>query len=682
MTNVKVTVNGKKILVPAGVTVMQACEIAGEEIPRFCYHERLSIAGNCRMCLVEIEKSPKPVASCAMPVIEDMVIKTKTEKVKKARKGVMEFLLINHPLDCPICDQGGECDLQDQSIYYGKSTSRFDESKRAVEEKNFGPLIKTVMTRCIHCTRCVRFMDEVAGSHDLGAINRGEDVEITNSLKEGLTSEMSGNIIDLCPVGALTSKPYAFKARSWELKHYDSIDIMDPVCSNIRIDEFGGEIKRVLPRLNEEINQEWISDKSRFSYDGLYNQRLDKPYLKKKSKLSECDWSSAIKIFSEKIKEVNAEDIFAFSGPLVDVETLYVAKNLFSKLGIENIDCRSNASEADFSNRSEWLFNEGIMGIDKIDKLFILGADIKREAPTLNSRIRQRWLSGELKIIGLCVPEDLNYDLQNFGNDISLLNNKDFLKKFYSFFNKSEYPMMILGDKILCSKQGNKIHNLSKLLAQKSKIIRNNWNGFSYLSPCASRVGALEVGFYPKKRKNIINSLINNKLENKKLVILIENDDFDINKLNLDNCFIIYIGHHGDKVANKADLILPCTAFTEKTALYLNLEGRPQFTTKVTDNLGKAVDSWKIFRALADEVKVKLNYNDHEQLLQELFKKYPHFSLINNLTPAKWESLTTQEIKLEKENINTTMLNFYQTCSISRSSSNMASCVKEFVQNK
>ena len=680
MTKIKITINDKKIVVPEGVTVMQACELAGEEIPRFCYHERLSIAGNCRMCLVEIEKSPKPVASCAMPVVDEMVIHTKSEKVKKARKGVMEFLLINHPLDCPICDQGGECDLQDQSIYYGKSTSRFDESKRAVEEKNFGPLIKTVMTRCIHCTRCVRFMDEVAGTHDLGAINRGEEVEITSSLKEGLKSEMSGNIIDLCPVGALTSKPYAFTARSWELKHYDSIDIMDAICSNIRIDEFGGEIKRILPRINEDINQEWISDKARFSYDGLHNQRLNKPYYKKKLKLESCDWDLAMKIFSKQIEKFEKDNVFALSGPLVDVETLYAAKIVLSRFGINNLECRSNKSEATFSQRAEWLFNEGINGIDRIDKLLIVGADVKREAPTLNSRIRQRWLTGNLEIRGMCVPEELNYELKSYGNDISNLNDEGFLKDFFKFFSNSKNPMIIVGDKILNSKQGDKIFSLIKLLAQKANVIRDDWNGFSYLSPNASRVGALEVGFFPNKGNNLISKIFskNRKVE-KKLLILIENDDLEIDLINENEFFIIYIGHHGDKIANKADLILPCTAYTEKEALYINIEGRPQFTTKVVDNLGLAVDSWKIFRALGDKLKLKLNFNNHKQLLDEIFSQYPHISSINNLTATAWKKLSLEKILVNSENIDTTINNFYQTCSISRASPNMAACVKELL---
>ena len=426
---IKVKVNNKIVEVPEGATVMQACEAAGEEIPRFCYHEKLSIAGNCRMCLVDIEKSPKPVASCAMPAANEMVIKTNTEKVEKARKGVMEFLLINHPLDCPICDQGGECDLQDQSLYFGKSTSRYEEAKRAVDEKDFGPLIKTVMTRCIHCTRCVRFMDEIAGTHELGAINRGEGMEITTTTEGGITSELSGNIIDLCPVGALTSKPYAFTARSWELNHHDSIDISDAVGSNIRIDEFNGEIKRILPRENEKINQEWLSDKARFFYDGLNNQRIDKPFVKKKSKFLPSDWNDALDLITKKINNTKSFEIAAISGALTDTETMFTAKEFFKGIGVKNIDCRFNLSKVPVGNANDWLFNSSIEKIDVIDKLFIIGCDPRREVAVLNSRIRQRWLTGNLDILSMCAPEDLTYKCNNLGNDISILNNANIQKK-------------------------------------------------------------------------------------------------------------------------------------------------------------------------------------------------------------------------------------------------------------
>jgi len=679
---IKLKVNGKTLLVPKGSTVMQACEQAGEEIPRFCYHDRLSIAGNCRMCLVEVEKSPKPVASCAMPAAEDMVINTNTERVKKARKGVMEFLLINHPLDCPICDQGGECDLQDQSIYYGKSVSRYLDKKRAVPEKNFGPLVKTVMTRCIHCTRCVRFMDEVAGTHDLGAINRGENMEITSSLKNGISNELSGNIIDLCPVGALTSKPYAFTARSWELKHFDSIDVLDAVCSNIRIDEFAGEVKRIVPRTNEAINQEWISDKARFSYDGLSNQRLDKPFIRKNNNLEPSSWEEALSVLSSKIKTLKSYEVAAVSGKLTDVETLYSAKLLFDKLNMHHYDCRYNFSQVPTKNRSDWLFNASIEGIDKADKLLIIGCDPKREVPIINARIRERWLSGFLDIRMLCVPDDLPYEGIHHGNDISLISQKTFLDTLQSFFSNSKNPIIILGDTIIKSNQGKLIHSQVKYLANKLNVIREDWNGFCFLNTDASRVGGLDIGFFPKKDGYCANKIKSRLSKEIKLLFLIEADDFVFDTSNSSDLTIVYIGHHGDIAAPLSDIILPSSAYTEKKALYINLEGRPQYTKKVTERLGQAVDGWKIFRALADKLNVKMDYNSHEQLLNKIFEKYPHISKIDKIFNNYTSEKSTQPKEVKKQEINCELKNFYQTCSISRSSENMANCVRDFIQNK
>ncbi len=676
----KVFVNDKQISVPDTSTVMQACEIAGEEIPRFCYHESLSIAGNCRMCLVEVENAAKPVASCAFPVAEGMKINTKSDKVKKARKGVMEFLLINHPLDCPICDQGGECDLQDQSLYYGKSYSRFEENKRAVEDKDFGPLVKTVMTRCIHCTRCVRFLDEVAGTHELGAINRGEHMEIATVVEEGITSELSGNIIDLCPVGALTSKPYAFTARSWELIHHDTIDITDGLGSNLILDEFQGEIKRVLPRFNEDINQEWISDKSRFSYDGLNIQRLDKPYIRdNNNKLTASDWEKSLNNVTDLLNKYKKDEVAVISGSLSDVETMFTAKEFFSSLGICNLDCRFNGSNFKINNRTDWLFNSKIKGIDQVDKLFIIGCDPKREATVLNARIRKRWLSGDLEIISLCAPNDLTYEVKNLGNDISLLSNSNFFKNIKSFFNNAKYPMIILGDSILSTEEGEKIHGSIKNLSDDCKIIRDNWNGFCVLSPYASRSGGLEIGFLPLKNGLNVKQIRKKISEKKiKLLFLIEADDFDLSGLDSKATKIVYLGHHGDKHATKADIILPTTAFTEKKALYVNIEGRPQFTKKIIQNKGIAVDSWKIFRALADKFNFKFSYNNHKQLLNKIFKLHPEISLINEIVSSDWISSKTESIKLKPLKSNFTVLNYYQTCPITRASTNMANCQKSF----
>ena len=676
----KVFVNEKEVLVSDSATVMQACEIAGEEIPRFCYHESLSIAGNCRMCLVEVENSAKPVASCAFPVAEGMKIVTNSDKVKKARKGVMEFLLINHPLDCPICDQGGECDLQDQSLYYGKSYSRFEENKRAVEDKDFGPLVKTVMTRCIHCTRCVRFLDEVAGTHELGAINRGENMEIATAVEEGITSELSGNIIDLCPVGALTSKPYAFTARSWELNHHDTIDVTDGLGSNIIVDEFQGEIKRVLPRFNENINQEWISDKSRFSYDGLNIQRLDKPFIRNiKNKLTTTDWETSIDKISSLIKQCNSNQIGVVAGSLSDVETMFVAKEMFNGLGVYNLDCRFNGSNFKIETRSDWLFNSKVAGIDKIDKLLIVGCDPKREATVLNARIRKRWLTGELEIISICAPNDLTYKVENLGNDIAILNNVDIINTIKDFFQNSKFPMIILGDSILSTEEGEDIHAITKKIADSCNVIKEDWNGFNILSPYASRAGGLEVGFIPTKNGINAKQMKKKILEKEiKLLFLIEADDFDIGEIDNESTKIVYVGHHGDKLASKADVILPITAFTEKKALYINIEGRPQFTKKIIQNKGLAVDGWKIFRALADKLGIKLKYNNHQQLLDRIFKLHPEISSINEIVPAKCLKSNKSIPKIRSLKSSFLVKNYYQSCPITRASINMANCIKRF----
>ena len=676
----KVFVNEKEVIVSDSATVMQACEIAGEEIPRFCYHESLSIAGNCRMCLVEVENSAKPVASCAFPIAEGMKIVTNSDKVKKARKGVMEFLLINHPLDCPICDQGGECDLQDQSLYYGKSYSRFEENKRAVEDKDFGPLVKTVMTRCIHCTRCVRFLDEVAGTHELGAINRGENMEIATAVEEGITSELSGNIIDLCPVGALTSKPYAFTARSWELIHHDTIDITDGLGSNIVVDEFQGEIKRVLPRFNDNINQEWISDKSRFSYDGLNIQRIDKPFIRNsENKLTTTDWETSLDKISFLIKQHNSNQIGVVAGSLSDVETMFTAKEMFNGLGVHNLDCRFNGSNFKIEDRSDWLFNSKLAGIDQIDRLLIIGCDPKREATVLNARIRKRWITGELDIISICAPDDLTYKAENLGNDIAILNNADIINTIKDFFQNSKFPMIILGDSILSTEEGENIHAATKKIADSCNVIKEDWNGFNILSPYASRVGGLEVGFIPTKNGINAKQMKKKILEKEiKLLFLIEADDFDIGEIDNESTKIVYLGHHGDKLASKADVILPVTAFTEKKALYINVEGRPQFTKKIIHNKGLAVDAWKVFRALADKLGIKLKYNNHQQLLDRIFKLHPEISSINQIVPANWKKSNKSIPKIKSLKSSFLVKNYYQSCPITRASINMANCIKRF----
>ncbi|MGE0660879.1 MAG: NADH-quinone oxidoreductase subunit NuoG, partial [Reyranellaceae bacterium] len=491
----KMTIDGIQIEVPAGITVLQACELAGREIPRFCYHERLSIAGNCRMCLVEQEKAPKPIASCAMPVAEGMVIKTDTPVVQKARKGVMEFLLINHPLDCPICDQGGECDLQDQAMAYGFDKSRYHENKRAVPDKNLGPLIKTSMNRCIHCTRCIRFATEVAGVEELGATGRGEHMEVTNYVSKALTSEMSGNVIDLCPVGALTSKPYEFAARPWELRKTESVDVMDAVGSNIRVDARGAEVMRVLPRLNEEINEEWISDKTRFACDGLKRQRLDRPYLRRDGKLQAVTWGEALTAVAQKLNGTAADRIAALAGDLVDVESVHALKELLAGLGVKNLDCRQDGAKIDPSNRASYLFNSTIAGIDQADAILLIGADPRREAPIVNSRMRRRWLTGALSVASVGPTFDSTFPVTELGASPAVLNGfVNGSAAFAATLKNAKNPMIVVGMGALARDDGAAILALARQVAEACNVVREGWNGFNVLHTAAGRVGALDAG--------------------------------------------------------------------------------------------------------------------------------------------------------------------------------------------
>ncbi len=675
---IKLLVDGKDVEVEEGSTVMQACEDSGAEIPRFCYHEKLSIAGNCRMCLVEMEKSPKPIASCAMPATNGMVVYTNTEKVKKAREGVMEFLLINHPLDCPVCDQGGECDLQDQSLYFGNSKSRFSENKRSVKDKNFGPLIKTVMTRCIHCTRCVRFMDEMAGVHQIGALNRGEDMEISSLLHNGISNELSGNIIDLCPVGALTSKPYAFSARSWELEHTESIDVLDAVGSNIRVDHFGGVVKRILPIRNDSINQEWLADKARFSYDGLLQQRLDRPYIRKNGKLVPVSWEEALKVAGKKLKSANNKNFASVSGPYVDIETLVSAKDLFKKLNLNNIDCRYDSSKVPSKYRSDWILNTGIEGLDNIDSLLLIGCDLKREAPVLCSRIRQRWLTGELSIMGLGVTNDLPFKLKDIGSDLRQLLNASENSLISKFFSKSDYPLVLIGNACLTREDGETLHGIAKGIAERVNAIRDDWLGFGVLQTSASRVGAMDVGFVPNNKGKdtaaILKALNKNEIE---ILYLIECDELNLN--NTGDAFIIYQGHHGDKGAAKADVVFPTSAYTEKDSLFVNIEGRPQFTRKAVQSPGLSKDGWKVFRALSDTLKLSLDYNSHEQLLNRIFLEWQHLSKIGEKSKGKWFNNNLKEHIFANDYLDSSQLSdYYLSCSLTRASKTMAECSLAF----
>ena len=674
----KITINNKVIDFQEGMTVMQACELADVEIPRFCYHDKLSIAGNCRMCLVEMEKSPKPIASCAMPAAEGMNIKTNTELVKKARQGVMEFLLINHPLDCPICDQGGECDLQDQALHYGFDKSRYEENKRAVKNKYMGPLVSTIMTRCIHCTRCVRFSTEIAGVDDIGLLGRGENAEITTYLEKTIESELSGNVIDLCPVGALTNKPYAFQSRPWELKKTESVDVFDGMGASIRIDSKGKNVLRVLPRLNEEINEEWINDKTRFAIDGLSKQRLDKPYIKIDNKLEATSWDTALKLVASEIKKRGAENTSAFSGKFSDIESLYSTKNFLNLLNSEFYDCRFDNTQFVSGHRSSYLFNSSIQKIDEADAILIIGSNPKWEAAVLNSRIRKAYLNNNCQIALIGPKINLTYKYTHLSNDISYLNNilnekSDFLEHLKNAKN----PLMLIGSSAINYNDGIEILKICAEICNKFNIVNESENGFNILNQNISRVGALDIGFYSKNfDRDFKVSLTKHIRDTNPVVFLLGLDE--INFSSLKDSFVIYIGHHGDEGANNADIILPSPAFPEKTSTFVNIEGRVLQTTKCFNPIGEAKEEWKIFRALSQEFKEQLKFNNLKELRQEIIKKFPHLNQLNIL-PNKSEVNFGKSHIIDNNEIEYNIKNFYMTDSISRASVNMANCTKEIL---
>ena len=674
----KITINNKVIDFQDGMTVMQACELADAETPRFCYHDKLSIAGNCRMCLVEMEKSPKPIASCAMPAAEGMNIKTNTELVKKARQGVMEFLLINHPLDCPICDQGGECDLQDQALHYGFDKSRYEENKRAVKNKYMGPLVSTIMTRCIHCTRCVRFSTEIAGVDDIGLLGRGENAEITTYLEKTIESELSGNVIDLCPVGALTNKPYAFQSRPWELKKTESVDVFDGMGASIRIDSKGKNVLRVLPRLNEEINEEWINDKTRFAIDGLSRQRLDKPYIKIDNKLEATSWDIALKLVASEIKKRGSENTSAFSGKFSDIESLYSTKNFLNLLNSEFYDCRFDNTQFVPGHRSSYLFNSSIQKIDDADAILIIGSNPKWEAAVLNSRIRKAYLNNNCQIALIGPKINLTYKYTHLSNDISYLNNilnekSDFLEHLKNAKN----PLMLIGSSAINYNDGIEILKICAEICNKLNIVNETENGFNILNQNISRVGALDIGFYSKNfDRDFKVSLTKHIRDTNPVVFLLGLDE--INFSSLKDSFVVYIGHHGDEGANNADIILPSPAFPEKTSTFVNIEGRVLQTTKCFNPIGEAKEEWKIFRALSQEFKEQLKFNNLKELRQEIIKNFPHLNQLNTL-PNKSELNFGKSHIIDKNEIEYNIKNFYMTDSISRASVNMANCTKEIL---
>ncbi len=679
---IKVTINNQEMQVPKGITVLQACEIAGLEVPRFCYHDRLKIAGNCRMCLVEIKGGPpKPAASCAMPAGDNMVIFTDSPMVKKAREGVMEFLLINHPLDCPICDQAGECDLQDQAMAYGRGNNRFDENKRAVKDKYMGPLVKTQMTRCIHCTRCVRFMEEIAGVPTLGAVGRGEDMEVSTFIEQGLDSELSGNIIDLCPVGALTSKPYAFKARSWELKKAESIDVHDAVGSNIRVDARGNEVMRILPRLNEDVNEEWISDKARFSYDGLKTQRLDRPMVRKDGKLVTVSWQEAFETIGKRLKGVTGERVAAIAGDLADVESMFALKTLMSKLGSEHTDCRQDGAKLEAGNRSNYLFNTTITGIEKADVCLLIGTNPRHEAPIINARLRKRSLKGGFTVASIGPKLDLTYKVNNIGDSPEIL--EEILSgnhKFSEVLQNAKAPMLVVGSAAIRRKDGEAIIALAQAIAEKFGMVKEGWNGFNILHTAASRVGALDIGFVPgKKGKDIENILATAEKGAIEVMYLLGADEIDVKPLK--HSFVVYQGHHGDVGAHHADVVLPGAAYTEKSATYVNTEGRVQRTTMAVFPPGEAKEDWKIIAELAEYLGKGLGVQSVRELREQLIEKAPHFAELDSVVQGEWKP-AAKKGKILTEPFKRAFENFYMTDVISRVSKTMAKCTAEFVKKK
>jgi len=679
----KLTIDGQEIEVEQGTVLIQACETLGIEIPRFCYHERLAIAGNCRMCLVEVSPGPpKPQASCALPCADGMVVKTNTPMVKKAREGVMEFLLINHPLDCPICDQGGECDLQDQAMLYGQGKSRYHEHKRAVEDKYMGPLIKTQMTRCIHCTRCIRFSTEIAGVPELGAFGRGEHMEVGTYVEQALTSELSGNMVDICPVGALTSKPYAFISRPWELKKTESIDVMDAVGSSIRIDSRGQSVMRVLPRVNEAVNEEWISDKTRHACDGLRVQRLDRPYVRNsEGKLVEATWPEAFAVIAEWFRLIPPDEIAAITGNMACAESVMALRDLLDNTGINNRDCRQEGAYLNPADRSSYLFNTTIAGIEQADVCLLIGANPRREASLLNARIRKAWRAGGLRVHVLGNEMDLTYPYEYLGNDPRLLSEiLDGRDPLAQELANAKNPMLIIGPSALTRPDSAEVIAAAKAIANKYNFVREGWNGFNILNHAASRVGALDLGFVPTgEGKNTSGIVDDCRREEIKLVYLLGVDDFDMSLLG--NAFVIYQGHHGDEGAHRADVVLPGAAYTEKDATYVNLEGRVQRTSRAVFPPGQSKEDWAIIRALSDALGRPLPYNTLEQLRERMVKVAPHFARVDDIVPAAWNKPTEEatRFRISDRPFNEFVVNFYMTDPISRASKAMAECMRELL---
>ncbi|HLY04364.1 MAG TPA: NADH-quinone oxidoreductase subunit NuoG [Rhizomicrobium sp.] len=702
MASRKLIIDGKEVEADDSITLLQACEQAGAEIPRFCYHERLSVAGNCRMCLVEWVGAPKPQASCALQVRDIFPnkdgtparINTRSPVANKAREGVMEFLLINHPLDCPICDQGGECDLQDQAIGYGRAAfHRFNENKRAVEDKYMGPLIKTIMTRCIQCTRCVRFATEVAGVPDLGATGRGEDMEITTYLEKAFASELSGNAVDICPVGALTSKPYAFNARPWELRKTESIDVMDAQGANIRVDTRGREVLRVLPRTNEEINEEWISDKTRHACDGLKRQRLDRPLVRKEGKLVPVSWAEAFAVIAARIRASAPERMAAIVGDLAAAEEIKALKDLMGAIGVGNLDCRQDGAKLQASPRQLYLFNTTIAGIELADAVLLVGTNPRWEAPVLNARIRKSWLHGNLRVANVGEPYDLTYPVEQLGTSPEVL--QAIAQGGHAFgdvLKNASRPMLILGPGALARGDGAAILRLAAATAGNTGMIgpaahhsEGGWNGFNVLHSAASRVAALDLGFLPAPGGRDMDSILDGASKGHiDFVYLLGADEFDMGALG--NAFVVYQGTHGDAGAHRADVVLPGAAYTEKDALYTNFEGRVQRAGRATFPPGEAKEDWAILRALSEVLGKRLPYDNREALRAAIVSAAPQYGNFGQLpepaatAAAMWESVGIAGPLSAEVPLASPIADFYLTNPIARASLTMAECSRIFVQ--
>jgi NADH-quinone oxidoreductase subunit G len=671
----KVTVDGIEVEVPNGATVLQACEAAGKEIPRFCYHERLSVAGNCRMCLVEVEKAPKPVASCAYPVADGMVVKTDSAMVRNARRGVMEFLLINHPLDCPICDQGGECDLQDQAVAYGMDHSRYREAKRAVKDKYMGPLVKTIMTRCIQCTRCVRFSAEVAGTSELGGTNRGENMEIGTYVEKALTSELSGNLIDICPVGALTSRPYAFVSRPWELRKTDSIDVQDATGTNIRVDTRGPEVLRILPRINDDVNEEWMADRGRFSFDGLKKRRLDRPWLRVDGKLKPASWAEALGAVAAKLKGTAPDRIGAVAGEMVDVESAFALKSLMVSLGVQSLDCRTDGAAIDATRRDFYLFNTTIAGIDLADALLIVGSDPRKEAPVINARIRKRTLAGRFPVGRIGAPGvDLTYRHEHLGDGPAALRALlDGSHPSMEVLKAAKNPMVIVGRGALARADGLHVLAAAWQVAAAANALRPDWHGFNLLHLFGGQVGALEIGFLPGPQGKTVGQMLSGGVD---VLWLLGADGIDAASIPA-GTFVIYQGHHGDRAAARADVILPGAAYTEKDATYVNTEGRAQRAWLAVHAPGEAREDWRIIRALSEGMGHKLPFDDLSQLRRHLAEAVP--AIAHPFVKRGCENATGpagDPAKMSDAPFAPAIANYHLADAIARSSDVMAECAR------